>query len=224
MTTTLLVQTVLILEDHPDAAKVLESVCHKTFPSVKVESTNRIKDALKLLETQRFDLALIDIGLPDGNGIEVVQSIKANSQQTKCVMTTIFDDDENLFNALRAGADGYLIKGHSPEELQQFLEDVIAGKLALSSNIAQSILNFFRTADKEAVTAEEFPEDLTSRESEILQLIAKGCQVKEVSNLLVISSNTVSHHIKNIYSKLNVHNRAEATAAAVHLNLFRPEG
>ena len=224
MTTTLLVQTVLILEDHPDAARVLESVCHKTFPSVKVESTNRIKDALKLLETQRFDLALIDIGLPDGNGIEVVQSIKANSQQTKCVMTTIFDDDENLFNALRAGADGYLIKGHSPEELQQFLEDVIAGKLALSSNIAQSILNFFRTADKEAVTAEEFPEDLTSRESEILQLIAKGCQVKEVSNLLVISSNTVSHHIKNIYSKLNVHNRAEATAAAVHLNLFRPEG
>ena len=224
MTTTLLVQTVLILEDHPDAARVLESVCHKTFPSVKVESTNRIKDALKLLETQRFDLALIDIGLPDGNGIEVVQSIKANSQQTKCVMTTIFDDDENLFNALRAGADGYLIKGHSAEELQQFLEDVIAGKLALSSNIAQSILNFFRTADKEAVTAEEFPEDLTSRESEILQLIAKGCQVKEVSNLLVISSNTVSHHIKNIYSKLNVHNRAEATAAAVHLNLFRPEG
>jgi len=214
------VKSILIVEDHSHAGRVLEAVCADTFSTSEVVRAGTVAQSRAILAERRFDLVLLDIGLPDGNGIELIQMAKASPESTRCVMTTIFDDDEHLFDALRAGADGYLIKGHSPEELRAFLIDAVSGKLALSSNIALSILTFFRSTKAPDDEAPGPTAALTSRETEILQLIAKGCQVKEVSNLLAISTNTVSHHIKSIYAKLNVRNRAQATAAAVQLRLL----
>ncbi len=217
------VTAILIVEDHRDAANVLNSVCEETFSPDLIQVAHSLAAARKLISAQRFNLALLDIGLPDGNGTELIQAIKQSEPAARCVITTIFDDDQHLFRALKSGADGYLIKGHPPAELKLFLIDAVAGKLALSASIAQSILAFFREEQAETLVTTGVPNPLTQRETEILQLIAKGCQVREASELLSISENTVAHHIKQIYRKLNVHNRAEATAAAVNMKLFNPD-
>ncbi|MDG1444414.1 MAG: response regulator transcription factor [Pseudomonadales bacterium] len=219
------IKNVLIVEDHRDALDVLERVAKKTFNNPTTISASTLTQGFEALQKNHFDIALLDIGLPDGNGIELVKHISKNSPDTLSVVTTIFDDDGHLFDALRSGACGYLLKGHSASELEHYLLDAVSGRPALSPSIAQSMLGFFRDSqiDNSVAVSNGYEENLTEREMEILRLIAKGCQVKEVSKLLDISANTVSHHIKNIYSKLNVHNRAEATAAAVHLNLFKPE-
>jgi DNA-binding NarL/FixJ family response regulator len=140
------------------------------------------------------------------------------------VVTTIFDDDKHLFEALQAGASGYLLKGHSPQELAIYLHEAVAGKPPLSPGVAQSVLTYFREKNAQPELNQELEDaDLSEREAEILTFIAKGYQVKEVSCLLDISANTVAFHIKRIYKKLNINNRAQATAAAVNLNLYKPE-
>ena len=213
------IRSVLIVEDHHDASEVLRGVVAAAFDKPHIAVTGSVKGGTELLDRYSFDIALLDIGLPDGNGIELVKKITSGHPETLSIVTTIFDDDSHLFEALKAGADGYLIKGHSSNELKQFLTDAVSGRPALSPGIALSMLSFFREEEQRQAEPVE-GERLTEREAEILRLIAKGCQVKEVSRLLDIASNTVSHHIKNIYSKLNVHNRAEATAAAVQLKLY----
>lgn len=218
------IESVLIVEDHHDAVEVLQQVVKEAFDSPMVETASTLAGGLSILEHKQFDMALLDLGLPDGNGTELVKYISKHHQNSLSVVTTIFDDEEHLFDALRAGACGYLLKGHSAAELERYLLEAVSGRPALSPKIAQSMLGFFRQEleESESDTEYELLDQLTKRESEILTLIAKGCGVKEVSSLLNISTNTVSHHIKNLYSKLNVHNRAEATAAAVQLNVFVP--
>ncbi|MFN3236739.1 MAG: LuxR C-terminal-related transcriptional regulator [Pseudomonadales bacterium] len=212
---------VLIVEDHGDASIVLEKVARQAFDEPTVVVAGTIKGGKEQLASHTFDIALLDIGLPDGNGIELVQLIADKHPQTLTIVTTIFDDDAHLFQALKAGADGYLIKGHTVEELTTFFVNAISGRPALSPGIALSMLGYFRSEEQKS--ASQPVSTLTERETEILQFIAKGSRVKEVSRLLDISENTVSHHVKNIYAKLNVHNRAEATAAAVQLRLYNPE-
>ena len=159
--------------------------------------------------------------------IEVGQAYEINNQLIHSVMnkgaedriTYIFDDNEHLFDCLSMGAQGYLLKGHQQEEIVEFLQGILDGRPPLSPSIAQEILKHFHRVtlpeDKQASS-------LTDRELEVLQLIAKGCHVKEVAEMLRIANSTVSAHIKKIYQKLDIHNRAEATAAAVNLNLISP--
>lgn len=218
------INSVLIVEDHRDAIEVLRAVVSSAFDQPSIVTASTLAKGLQILESQIFDMALLDLGLPDGSGIELVKYIGAHHPKCLIVVTTIFDDEEHLFDALRSGACGYLLKGHSREELQQYLVDAVSGRPPLSPKIAQSMLGFFRQDNAESNTSHFEPsEPLTNRETEILVLIAKGYGVREVSELLGISSNTVSHHIKNLYSKLNIHNRAEATAAAVQLKIFVPD-
>jgi DNA-binding NarL/FixJ family response regulator len=214
---------VLIVEDHPDAATVLTDVVAKTFGSSNIAKATTVAGGLSALKKNHFDIALIDICLPDGSGIELVDYISDHAPKTLSVVTTIFDDENHLFEALQAGACGYILKGHSPDELSTYLTEAISGRPPLSPSIAHSVLGYFRRERQvpEKAIAEETV-SLTERETEILRLIAKGCQVKEVGQLLGIANNTVSVHIKSIYKKLNVHNRAEATAAAVNMQLFKP--
>lgn len=218
------IKSVLIVEDHKVAAETLGTVVNQAFDGPSIDVAHTFAEGLKLLRTNTYSIALLDLGLPDGNGLDLIRYAAENRRSTLIVVTTIFDDEEHLFDALRFGANGYLLKGHSPAELGDYLTEAVAGRPALSPRIAQSMLGFFRETESSNTNAEDekLLEQLTNREKEILSLIAKGCGVKEVGDLLEISSNTVSHHIKNLYSKLNVHNRAEATAAAVQLNIFNP--
>ena len=218
------INRVLIVEDHTEAAKVLADVVKENFGNPDVAVAASIASGMKYLASENFDMALLDIGLPDGCGIDLVRHINIYSEQTISIVTTIFDDEKHLFEALQAGACGYLLKGYSAEELGKYLTDAVAGKPPLSPGVAQSVLGYFRQTSIRLEPTIEFDEfTLSGRETEILTLIAKGYQVKEVSLLLDISGNTVAFHIKKIYKKLNIHNRAEATAAAVNMNLYNPE-
>jgi len=215
-------QSVLIVEDHHDAAKVLSQVVELTFPDAKLLICANFKTSMEQLSKHRFDVALIDIGLPDGNGVDLIKYINEQKHATLCIVTTIFDDEEHLFDALQSGASGYLLKGHSQEELHVYLKEAISGRPALSPRIAQLMLGYFHQQRKVVKEDQSDLDNLTAREREVLTFISKGCQVKEVSRLLGISTNTVKHHVKSLYDKLNVHNRAEATAAAVQLNIYKP--
>ena len=209
---------VLIVEDHEDAATVLQGVVKTAFDSSTIRRVGTLAEGLEAIKEIQFDLALIDLGLPDGSGMDLIKALSI-TKKTFTVVTTIFEDSEHLFDCLSAGAQGYLLKGHQQEEIVDLLQGILNGRPPLSPSIAEAILGHFHSSPP---SSREKPSVLTDRESEILQLIAKGCQVKEVAGMLLIANSTVSAHIKKIYQKLDIHNRAEATAAAVNLNLYSP--
>lgn len=209
--------SILLVEDHKETRDILQEVLREAFDAVTITEAATLAQARNRLAGQVFNLALLDIGLPDGSGIDLVQGIAATSPQTYIVMATIFDDDRNLFAALRAGAHGYLLKEQSRDELAGLLRGILNGQPPLSPAIARRILQHFHQEAKPHDTS------LTERETEVLTLIAKGMRRTELARLLGISPNTVAEYIKNIYRKLNVGTRAEATLEAVRLGLVQPE-
>ena len=212
------IDKVLIVEDHEDVAIVLQDVVKTALDPSTILRVGTLAEGRQAINEMQFDLGLIDLGLPDGSGKELIKEL-AISKKTFIVVTTIFDDNEHLFDCLSMGAQGYLLKGHQQEEIVEFLQGILDGRPPLSPSIAQAILqHFHRVTPRE----DKHASSLTDRELEVLQLIAKGCHVKEVAEMLLIASSTVSAHIKKIYQKLDIHNRAEATAAAVNLNLIKP--
>ena len=135
----------LVLEDFADTRLWLCEVLRETFTNITLTEAATVNQAKKLLANQSFDLALIDINLPDGNGIDVISEIIANSPTTYCVVATIFDDDEHLFSALRAGAQGYLLKEQPKEQFKKSLSGLLHGEPPLSPSIARKILRHFQT-------------------------------------------------------------------------------
>lgn len=213
-------QTALVLEDFADTRIWLCEVLHEAFTDIVITEAATVQQAKKLLDAQTFDLALIDISLPDGSGIDVISNIVARSPTTYCVVATIFDDDQHLFSALQAGAQGYLLKEQPKEQFINSLSGLLNGEPPLSPPIARKILRHFQTP-----TTTETPQqekiDLSEREREILTLVAKGFKRNEIGPMLGISPHTVATHLKTIYSKLNVSSRAEATMEALRMGLVR---
>lgn len=204
----------LILEDHAETRQVLQEVLQRIAPGIRLYQAASLRQAREALyRHKRFDLALVDIGLPDGNGIEFVREVARQSPNSYIVMCTIYDDDKHLFDALRAGANGYLVKEHSREELEAMLRGILNGQPPLSPAIAQHILDSFH----QPVQANKV--ELTEREIEVLTLMAKGYNRKEIADLLELTCNTVSWYIKQVYQKLDVHSRAEATLEASRMGL-----
>lgn len=160
------------------------------------------------------DVVLMDIDMPGHNGIYGTAVIKQQSPQVNVLMYTVFDDDEKLFAALEAGADGYLLKNTSPLKVYEAVKDVILGSAPLSPGVAQKVLNVFhqRPLKKE-------PEQvLTEREKEILNYLIKGYTYKSISAQCGITLDTVKTHIKNIYAKLQVSSGKEAVAKVMKYN------
>jgi DNA-binding NarL/FixJ family response regulator len=212
------IDRVLIVEDHGSAAVVLREIIESVFDSSTIVLAETLAAGMRAISELDFQLALIDLGLPDGRGVDLIEAL-AVSQTTFIVVTTTFDDDEHLFQSLRAGAQGYLLKGQQREALEELLRGILMGVPPLSPSIATKVLAHFR----EAPTAVETDlVALTAREIEVLQLIARGFKGTEVARLLAVARSTVASHIKSIYQKLDIHNRAEAAAAAVRLNLYKP--
>ncbi len=210
-------QRVLILEDHPDTREWLSGIIRQAFVEVDSHEASSLAQARKLLEDHKFDLALIDLNLPDGNGVEIISEITRKSPQTYCVVATIFDDDNYLFPALEAGAQGYLLKEQTTDEFIHSLQGIIKGEPPISPAIARKMISHFR-----ADTDDDDKPELSNREKEILSAIAKGLSRNEAAEVLGITSNTVASHLKSIYGKLNVSNRAQATLEALRLGLVKP--
>ena len=162
---------------------------------------------------------LVDIGLPGMDGIEVVSRVSGISPATQLVMLTIHHDDERIFNALCAGATGYLLKTATPTDILHALREVLSGGAPMTPQIARRVLNLFA---QQNAPRRDF--DLTPREREVLEELVAGLSKKQIARALDIAFATVDTHIRNIYAKLHVHTRTQAVVKALENNLVRPNG
>lgn len=208
----------LVVEDLAAPAQWLAQVLEEAFPGIEVALARSVREGTIALQRQTPDIALIDLGLPDGSGIELIREIAAHHVGCHSVVTTIYADDRHLFPALRAGASGYLLKDQPRDKVIQGLRGIAGGEPPLSPVIAQRLLRVF--GDEQP--ASEHAPQLSPRERETLTLIAKGYKLPEVAEQMKITRNTAAGFIKSVYRKLNVSSRAEATLEAARLGLVNP--
>jgi DNA-binding NarL/FixJ family response regulator len=205
----------IILEDVADTMEMLIQVANTAFPSIECQPVSCIADAHAALTQYTPDLALIDLALPDGSGLEIIERLSLDYPQCYIVVITIFDDALHLFPALQAGAQGYLLKEQPPEMLVRQLKNITNGEPPLSPVIARQLLKHFKRPPEN----HHIDSQLTPREVEILTLLARATRVVEIADKLGISHHTVGDHIKNIYRKLKVSSRAEVILRARELGL-----
>ncbi|HEY1091503.1 MAG TPA: response regulator transcription factor [Burkholderiaceae bacterium] len=211
---------ILLLEDIPEIRAWLKALVKQVFPNALITECSRVQDALAQVQQQRFTLALLDLGLPDGSGVDVVASLREKQPDVQSVIVTIHDDDEHLFPALQAGAFGYLLKEQSREFLIEQLQRMSQGEPPLSPSIARKVIAHF-AAQKKPSQPLLHEVSLTERESEVLLRVAKGFTLPEIGVQLGLSRHTIADYVKQIYRKLNVSSRAEAALEAQRLGLFR---
>jgi DNA-binding NarL/FixJ family response regulator len=216
---------ILLLEDLPEIRAWLKTLALQVFPGAQISEASRIHDALELVNAVRFDVAMVDLGLPDGSGVEVVQALREKQPDVQSVVVTIHDDDDHLFPALQAGAFGYLLKEQSREQLSEQLHRISQGEPPLSPSIARRVIQYFTAQARlqpplqpDTVTPHV---QLTDRENEVLLRVAKGFTLPEIGLQLNLSRHTIADYVKQIYRKLNVSSRAEAALEAQRLGLFR---
>lgn len=160
-------------------------------------------------------VALVDLRLPDRSGVEVIAELRERIPDIACVAFTAFDDEESIVAAARAGADGYLLKDTPPERLRAALEGAAAGEMPLSGRAARALLRALRRPPPVEATATS----LTERERDVLVLLAKGLTYEDIGSVLGVRLGTVQCHVKRIYGKLEVNNKAEAALVAARLGL-----
>ena len=206
-----------MVDDLADVRAWLADALREAFPGIDVVLAASLGEAMAKLETSP-QIALIDLGLPDGNGTQLIEALRKRDADTLCIVATVFDDDAHLFPALRAGAQGYVLKDRDRDALAAMLRGIVDGQPPLSASIARRLLRHFQPA----VDAGEAQVPLTPRETEVLRLTAKGLTVGEVATVLALSRHTVSGYLKDIYRKLSVGTRAEATLEAARRGLVAP--
>lgn len=171
-----------------------------------ISSHPTAEDALKQIVLKKPDVVLMDINLPGMSGIECVRKLKAAMPKLQILMLTMYENDDQVFQSLMAGASGYLVKRTSPAEILNAIQEVHSGASPMSGRIARTVVEYFQKL-QHAAPGEE---NLSKRELEILDLLVKGYRYKEIADTLCVSFETVRSHLKNIYAKLHVHSRTEA--------------
>ncbi len=212
-------KNILLLEDLPEIRAWLKVLINQVFPDAQISESARVHDALGLVSALKFDLALVDLGLPDGSGVDVVASLREHQPECQSVVVTIHDDDEHLFPALQAGAFGYVLKEQARELIAEQLSRMSQGEPPLSPSIARRVIAYFAAQAKPQ--KDMIPHvQLTDRENEVLLRVAKGFTLPEIGVQLGLSRHTIADYVKQIYRKLNVSSRAEAALEAQRLGLF----
>lgn len=174
----------------------------------------------KLDGNPHIDLILMDIEMPVLNGIEATALVKQKYPQIKIIMLTVFDNDEHIFNAIKAGADGYLLKDTTPDELQKGITETLSGGAAMNASIAMRTLKLLRNPEAISNLQEREEISLSSREIDVLEQLGKGLSYTKIAENLFLSPSTVRKHIENIYKKLQVHSKIEAVAKARQNNII----
>jgi DNA-binding NarL/FixJ family response regulator len=205
---------VAIVEDDAGVRQSLEWLLKSSTEFSLSSSCGSAEEAWRILPKTVPEIVLMDINLPNHSGIECTARLKELLPSIQVVMITVYDETEKVFNALRAGASGYILKRASPERILQAIREVHAGGVPMSSEIARKVLSAFR----EPAAATE-AQNLSRREQEVLELLAHGCSNKEIAEKLCISTETVAWHLRHIYSKLHVRSRTQAA-----LRFFKPSG
>lgn len=210
---------VLLADDHALFRAGIASLLRAWGMEVVGQASDGI-EAIDLARRLQPELVLMDIGMTPCNGLEATRVIKTERPEVKVIIVTVSEDDQDLFEAVKSGAEGYLLKGMSEEELGSTLEKISTGQPALSPALAVKILDEFARMSREGTGKPPSPEDeLTNREREVLRLVADGATNREIGSQLYISENTVSFHMKNILAKLHLKNRAQAAAFAIRAGL-----
>ena len=198
--------TVAIIEDDSELRESFRETLAASAAWSVVGCFARAETALPAIEAAPPDVAIVDIQLPGISGIECVRKLKPLCPDTQFLMVTVFDNADRVFEALAAGASGYLLKRDAPLRLLEALEDVLGGGSPMSSAIARKVVQHFQ---KPAAPSQE-DYNLTTRETEVLDLLSKGALYKEIASELDIRLETVRFHLNNIYRKLHVRTRTEA--------------
>lgn len=188
--------------------------------SVKFTAVNGSELLDKLEDNHNLDLVLMDIEMPVLNGIQATEQVKRKYPHIKIIMLTVFDNDEHIFKAIKAGADGYLLKEINAKELHQGILETLNGGAAMNPSIALKTLKLLRNPIDIEDTREQEEIKLTKREIEVLEQLSKGLSYSLIADNLILSIGTVRKHIEHIYKKLQVHNKLEAVQKAKRNNLI----
>jgi DNA-binding NarL/FixJ family response regulator len=198
--------SLVIVEDLDEVREALKQFISLN-PEFKVLGTSKTaEEALYEIPKLKPDIAIMDINLPGINGIECIREIKSKVPKTQFMMFTVYENDEKVFEALKAGASSYLLKNTGLVQMIEALKELYNGGSPMSANIARKLVKSFHQVEDHHETIPA----LSARENEILQLLSKGLLYKEIAEQLAISTNTVRQHIHKIYEKLHVQNRTEA--------------
>ncbi|SDI52962.1 response regulator transcription factor [Chryseobacterium jejuense] len=198
--------SIAIVEDEKNYNNALKKVINYQQDMKVVAQFFDGNDALKNLPDLSPNVVMMDIQLQDMLGIEIIEKLKKEMPETQFIMCTSFEDDEKIFNSLKAGAMGYLVKGESMDKILSSIRDVYNGGAPMSFSIARKVLQHFERKLPEIKGLEE----LTNREKEILELLSQGLLYKEIADKKCISIDTVKKHVGNMYRKLHVSNKVEA--------------
>jgi DNA-binding NarL/FixJ family response regulator len=202
---------VLIYEDNPQLREGLSLLIDGTDGFEVMAAFDNCGNAADDVDAFRPDLVLMDIGMPGMNGLEGLRRVRQKNTEVKIVMLTVFDDDKNIFEALRSGANGYVLKKTQPAKLLEYLVDACHGGAPMSPSIATQVLKMF--SELHPVRTEVH--HLSERELNVLQLLVNGYSYKMIAAEMYISLDTVRSHIKKIYEKLHVNSKSEAVAKAL---------
>ncbi len=205
---------VSIIEDHNDFRQGLAYLISASDGFECVDTFVSAEEGIDGL-TGKEDVLLLDINLPSMSGIEAIPLIRERFPNLKIIMLTIFDDDDNIMNAILAGADGYLLKKTAPPQVLNSLKTCIAGGSPMTPGIAKKVLSLF----KKHIPVKNDDFSLTQREMEILNLLVDGWENQAIADKLFISVQTVRNHIRHIYDKLQVHSKSQAVVKAIRERL-----
>jgi len=211
---------VLIVDDHTLFRRGLVSLLSQQENLEVIGEASDGEEALEKAKELMPDVILMDIRMPKINGLEATRRIKAEMPYVKILMLTVSDEEQDLFEAIKSGASGYLLKNLEPEDLIRYLEGVRRGEAPIDPLMASKILQEFKRG-METPRPPTGPELLTPREREILELVAMGDANKEIARKLGISENTVKNHLRNILEKLHLQNRVQAAMYAIREGLIR---
>lgn len=217
------VRHALIVEDIAETRDWLSALVRETFAGVTVHTAYDLRSARRWLagrDTEAMGvLALVDLGLPDGSGVDLIREMRQAHPSVQVVVTTVYDDDSHLLQAMAAGAHGYLLKDRDIDELREQLLRLQGGEAALSPAVARRVLEQFRVHASFVLAPGVEATSLTPRETEVLRLIGRGLTLNEAAGVLGISPQTVGSYVKVIYRKLGIANRAEAALEAARRSL-----
>ena len=216
--------TVLIVEDEPEFMRRFSEAVRGDPDLVLVGTASTLRVGIGLLDTLRPDVVLLDLGLPDGSGVEVIRHATQGPCSCDVLVVTMFGDDQHVLESIEAGAAGYLLKDSVAASIVSSIRELRAGGSPISPGIARRILERFRLtlcpARAVAGAGKAGASPLTERETELLRLTAKGLSFDTISEIMGISPHTVVAHVRKIYRKLAVHSRGEAVYEATQLGLL----
>ncbi len=210
---------ILIVDDHTMVRDGLNAMLSRQRDFVVVGEATNGREATELAQQMNPDVILMDLRMPEVSGVEAMRTIRRRDRDVRFIVLTTFDTDEYIFDAIEAGATGYLLKDTSREELFDAVRAVHRGESQIEPGVAAKVLSRFQELSRYG--PEHNRESLSEREIEVLQLIARGSANKQIADELIISESTVKTHVANIFRKLDVNHRTEAVTQALQRGIIR---